>query len=183
METEFIILIAGFTIMVCVSAFFIYRAVTFIFFRKVIAYIMEPISTNKYHVLKKVKKKIGTETIKYDDGLYPLDTKFAITDVNNSELIFFKHGSAKPLTFFESEKGNAKLLKTIVKTKIWQQIFGGSDVSSTFLILVVLTVISFIMVAYLIYANSQMQTQVGIMQHQLELYYNATKGGTIIIGK
>jgi hypothetical protein len=183
LEIELIVLIGGLTAIGCVSAYSFYRVITFVFLRKVVTYIMEPTSINKYHVLKKVKKRIGTEAIKYDDGIYPLDTKFSITDTNNSEMLFFKHGSSKPLTFFEGEKGNAKLLKTFTKTKVWQGIFGSGGNESLEIVMMILIGVSLLMVAYLIYSNSQLNTQVQLLQHQLTAYYNATQTGGIVIGK
>jgi hypothetical protein len=184
MEIEFIILIVALTVISSVAFFSIYRIVTFVFLKKVVTYIMEPIGVNKYHVLARIKKRIGTEVIKYDDGLYPLDTKFSVTDKNNSELLFFKHGSSKPLTFFEAEKGNAKLLKTFTKTKVWQGIFGVGGETSFIFILIIICGASLLMTFYLMYSNNQLNTQIQLLQTQLATYYNATKtNGGIVIGK
>jgi hypothetical protein len=182
MEMEFIILIVALTIICSVAFYSIYRMVTFVFLRKVVTHILEPTGLNKYHVLAKIKKRIGTEVIKYDDGLYPLDTKFSITDKNNSELLFFRHGNSKPLTFFEAEKGNAKLLKVFTKTKVWQGIFGGGGETNFIIVLMVICGISLFMSAYLVYSNNQLNNQVQLLHTQLAAYYNATKaiGGVIV---
>jgi len=183
MEIELIYLLVALTAIVCVFSFFMYKIVIFVLLRKVVTYIMEPIGENKYHVLAKIKKRIGTEKIKYDNAIYPLDTEMSITDTNNSELLFFKHGNAKPLTFFAGQRGNAKLLKTFTQTKVWQGIFGTGGGDSTLLILMILVGVSLIMTAFLLYTNNQLNGQVQLLQKQLTLYYNATKPGGIIIGK
>jgi len=180
MDLEFIALIIGLIVTVTIIGFFIHRTVTFIFLRKVVVSILEPVGANKYHVLKKIKKRIGTDSITFDEGVYPIDLRFSITDVNNSELLFFKKDTGVPLTFFSTEKNNSKILKTMLKTKIWGQIFGGDISNSTLLILTIVGVISLLMIGYLIYTNNQLSTQLQI----LTKLYNATRsGGGIVIGK
>lgn len=184
MEYEFIILIVAFTIIICVTFFSLYKMVTFFFLRKVIAYIMQPTSINKYHVVKKIKKRIGTEKIVYDKGIYPLDTLFSITDINNSELLFFKKGTAKPLSFFSSDKNDAKLLKSVIKTTIWGKLFGSDREIGFTTILVIICVMSLLLIFYLVYSNNQLSTQMQLLQQQLTIYYNATRiNGGIIIGR
>lgn len=155
-----ILLIIGLVVAMFIPSFFGYKAIKYLFFKKVYAHIMEKTEKGKYKEIKRIKKKIGTDVAEWNGKTYVLDLTKGWEDEENQHHIEFDKTTCLPLSYNKSDRNDSTLLKTYIKNEVWHGILHGGELGGvTFIVVILMIGVSMALIGYLIYSNNNLSNQ------------------------
>lgn len=129
-------------------------------------------------IINEKKIKTSDESFTIDKVIYINDSSKALKKPNKMNILLYEVGKEKPLPINSNpETLGGKLLNSIVKSTIYQNMFNDTGFTTSMIIMLVAIGLTIIVSIFVLYQNIQLQTQVELIQKQLMDLSNLIKGG------
>lgn len=130
------------------------------------------------NIVNERKIKTSDESFTIDKSVYVNDPSKALKKPNKMNILLYEVGKEKPLPINSNpETLGGKLLSSIVKSAIYQNMFNDTGFTTSMIVMLVAIAITVVVSFYAIYQNMQLQTNIELIQRQLLELSIIIKGG------